>query len=166
MSAQADLFAAVDQKKVAAVKAALAAGADPNLEDDSGYRPLASALELKSKPVALALLEAGADPDLEGRRGSMLLTALESLPDPEVIDALCARGAALNAVSGPKKLAPLHLAVQRPKLDVAAQLLDRGADIERRRRQPGLHAAAPDHRFGVSHRPESRRTGCSNEGPT
>lgn len=48
MSAQAELFAAVDQKKLAAVKAALAAGANPNLEDVSGYRPLASALELKS----------------------------------------------------------------------------------------------------------------------
>lgn len=130
MSAQSDLFAAVDQKKVAAVKAALAAGADPNLEDDSGYRPLASALELKSKPVALALLEGGADPNLEGRRGSMLLTALEYLPEPEVIDALCARGAALDAVGGPKRLAALHVAVLRPKLDAAAQLLDHGAQID------------------------------------
>lgn len=131
--AQNDLYAAVDNKKAAAVKAALAAGADPDLRAGDGYVPLGSAIALKSKAVALALLAGGATPNCIGRvvgddDGSLLLLdAVNSLPD--IIDAMVARGVDLNAISGPKRWSALHAAVLRPKLDVAARLLQHGADI-------------------------------------
>jgi ankyrin repeat protein len=128
-SPQAALQAAVDEKKVAAVKAALAAGADPDLRGDDGYVPLGSAIALKSKTVALALLAGGADPNGVGRTDGnpLLLDAVTALPD--IIDAMVARGVDLNVVGGPKRWSALHAAVLRPKLDVAARLLHHGADI-------------------------------------
>lgn len=68
----------------------IAAGADPNVEDFSGTRPLHRAVRTRCATAVRALLEGGADPRLKTRRGSTamrLAVVTSGRPDSGSVEA-------------------------------------------------------------------------------
>lgn len=78
-----------------AVRWLLAAGADPNADDENalGVRPLHSAAAVGDHGAARALLEAGADPDARQRGGFTALHAAAHSDDPELARLILDHGA-------------------------------------------------------------------------
>jgi ankyrin repeat protein len=78
-----------------AVRLLLAAGADPNADDDNalGVRPLHSAAAVSDHGAVRALLDAGADPDARQRGGFTALHAAAHSDDAELASLLLDHGA-------------------------------------------------------------------------
>jgi len=106
----------------------------------AGDRALASAMlaPLKTSALSLAirhghaavvrlLLASGADPTAPDLRTSSLHSAIRHLPDPAILRLLVERGANVHAIDGDMNT-PLNFAVRDNRLDLAAILLDAGAD--------------------------------------
>lgn len=127
-----ELEEAIMWKRLAGVKAALEAGADPNLK--IGKRPaLIQAIWRKSKPIALMLLEAGADPNaVDKEKQPALHWVAERLRDPGLARRLIEAGAKVDALDGVqfKGYAPLHYAVKNLKF--VQFLVEHGAPLDQR----------------------------------
>jgi hemoglobin len=82
------------------------------------------------------LLRLGADPNTEGAHGPLYCLANECRVSGggSVVRALVQGGAKVNAHEGAKRCTALHMAARRGNVEVAASLLDCGADIEARDR--------------------------------
>jgi hemoglobin len=80
------------------------------------------------------LLRLGADPNTEGGHGPLYCLANECgvSGGGRVVRALVQGGADVNAHDGVKRCTALHMAARRGNVEVAAGLLDCGADIEAR----------------------------------
>jgi truncated hemoglobin YjbI len=80
------------------------------------------------------LLRLGADPNSEGGHGPLYSLANECrvAGGGSVVRALVQGGANVNANDGVKRCTALHMAARRGNVEVAAGLLDCGADIEAR----------------------------------
>jgi hemoglobin len=80
------------------------------------------------------LLRLGADPNSEGGHGPLYCLANECKVSGggSVVRALVQAGANVNADDGVKRCTALHMAARRGNVEVAAALLDCGADIEAR----------------------------------
>lgn len=84
------------------------------------------------------LLDMGADPNARDRFGhSPLYYAANRFVANDAdaagvatVEVLVRAGADLDAISGPSRCAPLHMAARRGSLAIAKALLDHGADIE------------------------------------
>ena len=102
MDATQSLFAAIERGDVAAVKAALAGGADPDACQPmaTGWRPLHAAIE-----------------------------ALEDVGPLETIEVLLAHGATVDAWDAQRDATPLLMAVFRGQREAARLLLDAGGDV-------------------------------------
>lgn len=113
--ARTDLRQACSEDRPEMARAALAAGAEPNLVDAFGETPLGIAASRGSLGAIRELLSAGARVDQRGRRGwTPLLRALSSMPcrAQDVCEALLRAGAdpTLRAQDACRALAPDQLA--------------------------------------------------------
>jgi hemoglobin len=79
--------------------------------------------------LAAVLIRSGADPDAQEQEGH---TPLYRASTGEVARVLLVAGASADVQSGPTRGTPLHQAARRGYAQVAAALLDHGADIEAR----------------------------------
>ncbi|MXX33325.1 MAG: hypothetical protein F4107_13940 [Gemmatimonadetes bacterium] len=144
--------ATASTRDAAVIRVLLQAGADVNASSDFlKYTPLHNAAPRGTPAVIRALLDGGAQVNARatgfnidwGWSWTPLHLAATSNPDPEVVAALLAAGADLNAISG-EGMFPLHHAAANPNPAVAAVLLDAGADVNALSRtgQTPLHEAA------------------------
>lgn len=92
---------------------------------DSGTTPLHHAVRMRQTEIAVLLIERGADPRLTDSHGQ---TALHLAEDRAVAERLIAQGADVHARDH-FGFTALHTACRRADLDVAALLLDSGADV-------------------------------------
>ena len=145
--ANRDLFEASQLRTASEVKAALAAGADPNARRRGGDTPLHLAAIWNDNPsVITALIEGGADPGarIRLRRRTPLHLAARFNDNPSVITALIEGGADPGARDDDGET-PLHAAAElNNNLSVMAALIEGGADPGARDDdgETPLHAAA------------------------
>jgi ankyrin repeat protein len=117
------------------VKKLLKAGADPNHitrfnERKDTYLILALETNADLSPIK-ALLAHGADPNLANDTGRtpLHIAAETSNAGVPAVKLLLRHGASANAVTYTNSNAPLHMAVRQARADIAAVLLDDGADV-------------------------------------
>jgi uncharacterized protein len=125
------LLDAAKRGDVAAVRALLKGGADPNTAQGDGLTALHVAAEKGSLELARVLISAGAKVGSVTRIGSFtpLHVAAEGA-HAEIVRALLEAGADPAAVAVPSGATPLHLAAKALNGEVTIQLLlDRGAPV-------------------------------------
>ncbi|MDR3701591.1 MAG: ankyrin repeat domain-containing protein [Candidatus Sulfopaludibacter sp.] len=102
----------------------------------AGRTLLHEAAAAASLPTVEFLLSLGADPDAtDGGEHTPLYSVGNGCllaGGADVVRALVRQGAKVNAHQGPKHCTALHMAARRGNVEVAAALLDCGADIEAR----------------------------------
>lgn len=111
---------------IAAIAAALDAGADVN-ESDGLATPLHYAVNRQHFDAAKLLVERGADVNAVSKLGGAPLMAAVTKNRIEFITLLLAHGADPNATAG--KQAPLHVAIKKGCLDCVTALVEAGADV-------------------------------------
>lgn len=130
------VHAAARSGRPANLRAALAAGADPDQPDRLGVRPLGTVLlaavaepQIPWPALVDLLLAAGAHLDRAGGPDVSVLHLLLTLPlpRPDLLDFLIARGAPLEARDR-RGRTPLHCAVQSRRIEAVSVLLHAGAD--------------------------------------
>ena len=92
-SADPDLWTAIDRNDLAALQAALVAGADPSRPDANGRTALMAAASAGHARIVAALLAAGANPHAVDREGSSALQYARRIADPDSIRLLEQAGA-------------------------------------------------------------------------
>ncbi|RCK79868.1 MAG: hypothetical protein OZSIB_4022 [Candidatus Ozemobacter sibiricus] len=119
-------------------------GADLEIRTRGEATPLLVAIATEHPDAARRLLELGAQADAVDRDGWSATHMAARRGQLDLVQALLARGAPVDAPTRDHALTPLHLAVMRGHADVAALLLEKGADPARADRagfRP-LHRAA------------------------
>ncbi len=125
----------------------LGAGADPDTQDNAGWRPLHAAVTEGNIGVIELLLEAGAAIESRGPNGITPLEIAAREGRAEVLTLMLERGADPGSTTN-RGWTPLHTAVDRGHLAAARALLDHGADIQAQSDLPlgkgpaALHLAA------------------------
>lgn len=128
--ANADLMSAIRERNLPDARAALDAGADPNLRVD-GSLPLNIAVSFGNVEIIESLLDNGADPDLTNSQGTTALMeaakgfSRDTEVDAEIIRLLLERGANPN-IEGFGTALTDAIRFQQPQL--ASILLANGAD--------------------------------------
>jgi ankyrin repeat protein len=125
------LFKALQENDPAKVKAALAAGADPNAIDGLGDTPLWLAECKDSVYMAKALLGAGAEidkPVMNSERDTVLLIAIRE-GKTDFARFLIESGADVNA-SNNSNAVPLHPAACHGNKEIVELLISKGADTD------------------------------------
>jgi quinoprotein dehydrogenase-associated probable ABC transporter substrate-binding protein len=142
----APLHTAARNRNSDIAKMLLDAGADANLPDSDGMTPLIHALNRNHVPTIKLLAERGADLGKESPAG---YTPLEIAIGEDMLfaaEALIDAGADVNAANGAQKVTPLmliasqlapqaratHIAGGPTPVDIAADLIARGADVNAR----------------------------------
>jgi ankyrin repeat protein len=123
-----ELFDAVDAGSVSEVRRLVARGADVNVQNDDGWRPLHWAARGGHVEVVAALVELGADVHVQDDGG---LTPLHHAADEghvEVVAALVELGADVN-VPNNGGWRPLHYAAREGLVEVVSTLVELGADV-------------------------------------
>jgi ankyrin repeat protein len=146
-----DLFRAIEERDVSAVKAAIRAGVDPDARTEGGAPALLVAAQFAGLEMVSALISGGADvravDDEDGGRTALHYAALRG--DAVMIDELFGAGALIDARDHDGGT-PLHEAAAWGLTDAARALVDRGADVnavEGPSNRTALHwAARADHR--------------------
>ena len=129
---------------LAKVQACLAAGADPEVRNGTGWTPLHSAAAYSSDPAIIrALVEAGARTEAREITGRTALhLAAQRGKDPAIIRALVDAGAELQA-QNEEGYTPLHLAAQsNSDPSIITALLEAGARMSAPAGLTPLHLAA------------------------
>jgi ankyrin repeat protein len=112
------------------VERLLAAGADVNVANRYGVRPLHVALEAGDAVLTRRLLEAGADAEAPDRAGEAPLLIAARVGDAELARALLAHGAAVDARDESFGQTPLMIAAREGHVETAGALLEAGADAD------------------------------------
>lgn len=129
-TADSKLAAAIRRGDIAAMSAALKAGANPDATDVDGTPALMNAA-LYSKAAALRLLlEHGANPNATDRTGATAL--IWAAADPEKALLLIERGADVNVRSRPGRTALMTAASAAGGARVVKALLEKGAQVDAR----------------------------------
>ena len=115
------------------VRALLASGADPNVEDGEGWTPLMLVTVKGHLDVARELLEAGADVHARNEKGWTALRFAVSMDDAEVLRLLLASGADVNEQDAEGGTA-LMQAAREKSAESLKLLLAHGADVDIRNR--------------------------------
>jgi ankyrin repeat protein len=117
------LQASVENGDIKGVRAALGAGANPNVVDKDGYSPLHVAVREDRHDIAAVLLSKGADVNVRSPFGE---TALHLVQSTKTAELLLSKGADVNPRDTEFGMTPLFNADAK----VSAVLLSHGADIE------------------------------------
>ena len=128
-SQAAAIHDAAKKGDIAAIAAALDAGADVN-ESDGLATPLVYAVNRQHLDAAKLLVERGADVNAAAKIGGPPLMVAVAKKRPELITLLLAHGADPNSTAG--KQTALHAAVKHGCLDCVAALVEAGADVNAR----------------------------------
>lgn len=129
---------AVDAKDVAAIKAAVAAGADVNAPDEYGQTVLFSAM---NADVVRALVAAGAKVDKVNQYGMNALAAAAATSNVSVVKALIEAKANVNFVDE-RGTIMLENAIAGKNVEIIKMLLDAGAKITPKKKQDIIDEAA------------------------
>ncbi len=124
-SADTSLLATVRTSDLSAIRALLAAGADPNGADDTGATPLMHAAAVGALEIMRTLIDAGADVNASAADGSTAL--IWATGDVAKVRLLLDKGANINARAKDGTTA-LVAAAQRGAADVVRLLLEQRAD--------------------------------------
>lgn len=124
------LWSAINAQDAAALRAAVADGADVNQPNEEGRVPLYRALVLQSQPLIETLLALGADPNAKDHRGDPLLFTAMSLGSGPGTLALISAKADANATDS-IGMSALALAMSLNQPEIVAALLAAGADVNR-----------------------------------
>ncbi len=125
-----DIFVAIGQNDLVAVKTFLEQGTDVNQKDGNGDTPLTLAARSGRLAIVDLLLEHGANPNLSGR-GMPLDVIISSndkvaeANDEAIVRALLKKGADANYSNS----LPLRLAVSNGKVNIVKLLIQNGADV-------------------------------------
>jgi ankyrin repeat protein len=103
-----------------------------NSPDQNQKTPLHLALESGHVDIAKYIIEKGADINLKDKDSASPLHNAAYLGNLEIVDLLLKKGATSLNEGNFRKQTPLHFASERGHPEVAARLLDAGADIEAR----------------------------------
>lgn len=124
----------------------LSHGADVNAVDNAGQTALLLAAAFGQFNAAQILLNAGATSTInhKTKAGGNALVHASTNGHPRVVQLLVENGATINTLCFEAKSSPLYMSVQNNHLEVVAQLLKCGADINlgRCRKIPPLSVAA------------------------
>jgi hypothetical protein len=131
------LIDAVSNKDIAAIKAAIAAGADVNAQDESGQSVLLNANDVE---VAKALIAAGAKVDLANKYGMNPLTTASAMGNMEMVKLLIDSKANVNADANGYIV--LEMAISGKNPDIVKMLLAAGAKIPAKKKQDIIDEAA------------------------
>ena len=129
---------AVESKDVEAVKAAIAAGADVNAQDEYGQSVLMYA---NDPDVVRALIAAGAKVDLVNKYGMNALAAAAATGNVPVVKALIESKANVNFVD-PNGTIMLENAIAGKNVEIIKAMLDAGAKIPPKKKQDIIDEAA------------------------
>jgi ankyrin repeat protein len=123
------LYHAVDVGNLEIVRVLLNAGAKVNAKADDGMTPMLRAAAIVSPVKALEyLLEQGADPEVSALGFRPLHLAVK-WGNAQVVKALIAHKADVNAAQVPAVDPPLHVAVFGGNMEIIRLLLDHGAKV-------------------------------------
>jgi ankyrin len=123
------LYHAVDTSNLELVKVLLDAGAKVNVKTTDGMTPMLRAAAIINPVKALEyLLEQGADPEVSALGFRPLHFAVK-WGNAEVVKALIAHKADVNAAQVPAVDPPLHVAVFGGNMEIIRLLLDHGAKV-------------------------------------
>jgi len=123
---------------LAAAKAFLAIGADPNYEDNFLQTPLSHAVHEGRGDLVVLLLDSGAKPGIVSFGSTPLhIAVLHNRPD--IVSLLLDHTADVNARTRNGELTPLDFAVMQGNLPMTKLLVEHGADV---RDGTALHIAA------------------------
>lgn len=127
-SATDKLWEAINGQDVAALRAAVAEGADVNAPNNEGRVPLYRAIVLQRQPLVEALLELGADANAKDHHGDPLLIIAMSVGSAEGALALIRAGADPSAGDTIGK-SPLYYAINMQQPEIIAALIEAKADV-------------------------------------
>ncbi len=116
----------------AAMRRLLDAGADPAVANRAGATPLSLACTAGAAEAVGLLLDAGADPNEQLRNGETALMMAARAGNLATVKLLLDRGANANAAESLRGTTPLMWAVAYEHPEVAALLIERGADVAAR----------------------------------
>jgi ankyrin repeat protein len=122
------LWDAINGQDVAALRAAVAEGADVNAPNNEGRVPLYRALVLQRQPLVEALLELGADANAKDHHDDPLLIIAMSVGSAEGALALIHAGADANARDTIGKSA-MYYAINIRQPEIVTALIKAGADV-------------------------------------
>jgi ankyrin repeat protein len=122
------LWDAINGQDVAALRAAVAEGANVNEPNNEGRVPLYRAVVLQRQPLVDALLELGADANAKDHHGDPLLIIAMSVGSTEGALALIKAGADPSAQDTIGKSA-LYYAINMQQPEIIAALVKAGADV-------------------------------------
>lgn len=122
------LWDAINGQDVAALRAAVADGADVNAPNPEGRVPLYRALVLQRQPLVEALLELGADANAKDHHGDPLLIIAMSVGSADGALALIHAGADANARDTIGKSA-MYYAINMQQPEIVTALINAGADV-------------------------------------
>ena len=128
---RSELDLAIESQDVAQVEALIQEGADMDLPNADGWRPLHQALTTDSIPIASLLLQNGANVEATttSRERQTALHYAARRGNAIGVKLCLSYGAAVNALNGQGQTA-LHVACQSGNIDTVVQLLDGKANIE------------------------------------
>jgi hypothetical protein len=127
-----ELFQAIRDDDLAAVRRCLSSGANVNARDILGVTPIKAAIALNRTNVVRALLDAGYDDFQEGS-SSLIYAVVQNRPEitHELLKSMVEKGTAGKIVNQIDKngYTPLMYAIDRSHVAVAQELLNAGADV-------------------------------------
>lgn len=127
-SAGDKMWEAINGQDVAALRAAVAEGADVNAPNAEGRVPLYRAIVLQRQPLVDALLELGADANAKDHHGDPLLIIAMSVGSSDGALALIRAGADASARDTIGKSA-LYYAINMQQPEIVTALIKAGADV-------------------------------------
>ena len=130
---------AIDAKDVAAIKAAIAAGADVNEQDEYGESPL---MHTSDPDVARALIAGGAKVDLANKYGMNALASAAATGNVAMVKVLIESKANVNFANPSYDTIMLENAIAGKNVEIIKMMLDAGAKIPPKKKQDIIDEAA------------------------
>ena len=126
---QVVVFRSAQTGDLATMTGLLDHGFDIDIRDETGQTPLITATLAGQDDIARLLIDNNADVMARTGNGMTALHAAAYVGDLAIAEMLIAHGAAVNDQANVAGITPLHAAAEEDHADVAAELLDAGADV-------------------------------------
>jgi len=124
------LFADAAKGDSAAIKRALANGADPNIRDEDGRTPLMVAAYRKQYDAALALLEGKADANALEKQQYDVVTIASVADDPQMLKLALDHGASAKNITSPYYGTALIAAAHLGHAGIVRMLIEANAPLD------------------------------------